>query len=203
MKLGLKLKVITLVICFMSVLWTIQYVQKGHLSETIQAIGYLSESSPVRVELSRANAEEGVLKQKTMNKKIIKATRPGVSSSAESLRWCETRVKSLQTKSGLKVEQEGMNWITVAPEKKGLDTVAIEKWLAKYCTLAIQDPRPPPFVPTKNDELLAVEFIDGEKSSFALTPSGFLTWDGLLFKSEQFETMVAELKKLADEGIKK
>ncbi len=200
MNAGLKLKVITLVVCFLSVLWTIQYVNKGRLSETIQAVGYLSETPSVKIQMSQANAEEG---HRPMNKKIIKATRQTTPSKAESLRWCETRVKSLQTKSGLRFEQEGTDWVTVAPEKKSLNSVSLEKWLAKYCTLAIQDPRPPTFVPTKNVELLAVEFIDGEKTSFLMTPSGFLTWDGLLFKSEQFDVMVAELNKLADEGTKK
>ncbi len=208
MNMSLKLKIVTLVVSLLAVLWTITYVQNGKMDGKLEEVGLIPKrETSISLEMTSASAASDDLSQEAKKadskERIIKVTRIPIKKDSETLTWCETRVKTIKTKSGIKIEQEGHDWVAYTPDKKMLNNVEFEKWLAKNCTLNIVDSRPPPFVPTKNDGLLDIDFINGESGKFEKTPNGYLSWDGLLFKSAQFDEAVDQLKKLAEAGNKK
>lgn len=194
-----KFKAITLVASLVGVLWAISSLQKGSVETGFKNIGIIP--------MNEANgAEKPEKPKKSANKtekkeNVISVTHDEAGAGANDdnhLAWCETRVKSLETKSGIKIEQEGKDWFVVKPQKKAIDTLTMEKWLGKHCKLVITDSRPPTFVPTNNVEMLSVGFINGETSKFTLTPEGFYFWDGLRFRSKQFKEAMDQLAKVAN-----
>ncbi len=187
-----KIKIVTMVVGLGLALWAINYAKEGGFTDAVFKVGVV----PTEAE---AAAGESPKKEADMKPNQKKETAGSTASKGPNddnhLSWCETRVKSLSNKSGLKIEQEGTTWKTPG---KPVDNLAMEKWLGANCTLKISDSRPPTFVPTDNVELLTVEFINGEKGSFTLTPEGYYFWDGLRFRSPQLKDALDQLKKLAD-----
>lgn len=173
-----------MVISLVGIVWGMNYVRQG------------SVIKPMTVASAESKTPKG---KPAPQEKAIKVTHDEASANDDNhLSWCNTRVKSLATKSGIKLEQDGTTWYSIAPQKKAINNLAMEKWLGKHCKLEIQDSRPPTFVPTKDVELLSVNFIDGETASFTLTPEGFYFWDGLRFRSKQFKEALDQLAKVAN-----
>ncbi|OQW48524.1 MAG: hypothetical protein A4S09_04930 [Proteobacteria bacterium SG_bin7] len=191
-----KFRVITLIVALVGVLYAITSLQKGKAVGGLTEVGILPMSAANGAEQpknSAANTDKADKKEK-----VIPVTHDEATKKEDKLSWCETRVKSLTTKSGIKIEQEGKDWFTLTPQKKAINSVSMEKWLGQYCTLQITDSRPPTFVPTKDVEMLAVGFINGETQKFTLTPEGFYFWDGLRFRSQHFKEAMDKLAKVAN-----
>ncbi len=188
-----KIKATALVVSLVGVLYGISFLQKGKAVAQLKNVGIF----PTEADAAEKPKKEATKAEK--KEKFIKATHDEhAANTDDKLSWCETRVKSLTTKSGIKIEQEGKDWFTMVPQKKAIDSVAMEKWLGQYCNLEITDSRPPTFVPTKDVEMLSVGFINGETQKFTLTPEGFYFWDGLRFRSQHFKEAMDKLARVAN-----
>lgn len=188
-----KFRAVTLVISLVGVLYGITSLQKGQAVGGLKDVGILPMSTANGAEQPKTSATKAEKKEK-----VIPVTHDEATKKEDKLTWCETRVKTLTTKSGIKIEQVGKDWFTVGSDKKPINSLAMEKWLGKYCALEISDSRPPTFVPTNDVEMLAVGFTNGETGKFTLTPEGFYSWDGLRFRSKQFKEAMDQLAKVAN-----
>ncbi len=196
-----KIKAATLVLSLVGVLWGIGSLKNGKAVEGLRKVGVVPMSEADASEKPKKSATKSETQAKTDGKaeKVIPVTHDEATKNDDThLTWCETRVKSLATKSGIKIEQEGKDWFSVGSGKKAINSLAMEKWLGKYCKLEITDSRPPTFVPTNDVEMLSVGFINGETGKFTLTPEGFYFWDGLRFHSKQFKEAMEQLAKVAN-----
>ena len=124
---------------------------------------------------------------------------PGAASSStasSSLKWCETRVRSLIQPSGFQLEQKGMKWIGETETEKELNFIAIEKWFGRHCQLLVNPVALEAAEKTQFNPILFVQFIDQTAHAFGYKEGGVYTWRGQTFRSEQLDLALKELKDL-------
>ncbi len=105
-----------------------------------------------------------------INSKVNNSNKSGNSVEWQSLKWCRTRVSSIEIPP-VRCFQKGLKWIAEEGiNKYELNFISVEKWLAKYCTLKIKKINS---ITTNNTNkegnnnsnrphlLIHVEFIDG------------------------------------------
>ena len=201
-------------VALIGVVWAMKNLNQNKIEKAIETVGIApqitneSNTSPVSQEIEEAAKEMKAEQARTAKVEVPKDRKNGASgfvadaNNVEKLNWCDTRVAALNASPGVEVKQEGRKWVAYSPDKKNLNNIEIEKWLGENCTLNISDSRPPGIVPTKNIDLLKVDFVSGESASFALTPEGMLTWGGMHFRSPQLLRAINNLKNLVKKADK-
>ena len=106
---------------------------------------------------------------------------------------CPTRVTSLETSTGLRVQEREMKWTraTAAGEEE-LDPIAVEKWFGRNCSVIGKKSE------TRQgfETVLKLGLVNGENKVLARASSGVYLWEGLQFVSESLDQALRELPDL-------
>lgn len=124
-------------------------------------------------------------------------------TTKRKITWCETRVSGLLLPDSMKLVQEGPQWIIESSGPEGdqrrvVDFIAAEKWLAKYCSLTLDGS----VVDTSPDAVesavpaMIIKYVNGEVGVLKKTPQGDLLWKGQIFRSSALSKAIDELLSL-------
>lgn len=125
----------------------------------------------------------------------------GIGKSTQSLNWCNDRLLSLSgTENNVSwtMQEENGKWVVIknSTDKKTLEYLDVEKWLAKYCILNIETHKEdalslavtPIATASFNDKTTARLFALGDKNVYQINT--------VIFTSDEFQQALADLKTL-------
>jgi hypothetical protein len=161
-----------LVLSLVAVLVGQRFAKKGGLVEPITSVG-IAESTP------------------------SDATELSAHVSSMLLNLCSTRVRSVQFPDGLRIFEEGRDWKAEKGSVKTLDSVAVEKWLARHCHVRGQPAVS--HVASAWQKLMTIEYVDGQKREFQKADRYFAS-NGQVFVSTELEAALAELRLLPEKS---
>lgn len=109
------------------------------------------------------------------------------------LNWCVTRIKSIEHQSGVKIQEENLQWKQISPKKFNINSQEVENWFGRHCTLEVKNK---PYYMVAADELepiLRITFVNGETGTFFISNKSFFGWRGERFESQQLQTATQEI----------
>ena len=124
-----------------------------------------------------------------------------VSSQSKQLTWCETRIKSMETKS-FRIYQDRLKWFSSGYSSKKINDLSVEKWFVKNCSLDIE-PIDKNTVKYENPQTaLVVNFIKGTAERLFRLEPDIYSWKGQIFRSPQLSSALSQLEQLQKKSDK-
>ena len=175
-------KILLMVVALAGVLYVMRSVNQDGAGRFLQALG----------------VEPG-----TQQSPGLQPSNRKLQEGEESHNICPTRIKAITWADGRAVQEhkEGlkMRWQALEPgkpEPRDISYLEVEKWLSLHCQIAIKpvltqtDP-PGPFT-----KFLTIQYVDGTENVIAKHEKVFKS-DAKLFTSEDFESALADLERIA------
>ena len=173
MKLSWIIKVNFLILNLGLVIYLIVYMKSSGLPTTLQAI--LGISNPSTIDLP---------------------------SHTRQLTWCETRIKSMETKN-FRIYQDKLKWFLSSTSSQKIDDLFMEKWFVKNCSLQIEPMQDKNAVNYKDPQTaLVVTFIKGTAERLLMLEPDVYSWKGQVFRSPQVSSALSQLEQCYEKSNK-
>ena len=115
----------------------------------------------------------------------------GFQAKENILNWCDERVHSIYFyEKDAKIIEESGKWFWRSSEDVTLDYLTMEKWLARYCHLAVA---PAKISDGETTALFEVEFINGDRVSFHGLDDDHIQVRGTIYQSPTLRKAFKEL----------
>lgn len=112
------------------------------------------------------------------------------------LTWCSTRVKSIQYRQELKIEERNLEWIRVMPGESSINSAEVENWFGKHCTLVVKMKPYHSVEPEDLEPILRVSFVNGDSGTFFISGKQVYGWRGERFASPQLTRAIQQIVQL-------
>jgi hypothetical protein len=109
--------------------------------------------------------------------------------------WCATRVTGIESLGRWGISQQKRKWIRSGELAGELDFIAVEKWLAQFCSVLVTPVKA--LVDEAFTESLRIQFVNGATDEVRRHPNGTYFWKGQTFTSPEFDAALEAISKLA------
>ncbi len=120
-------------------------------------------------------------------------------TSSKSLTWCTDRLQRVEgMTTPWTLESKERQWILTLPQQSPVrvDPLAVEKWLARYCTVSIQPLSSEKILELKLTPSARLFFNDGQKALLYQKELLFFQINEVTFESHEFQEALRQLSQL-------